>query len=742
MQRTRKRKRTLTLRKSDSEKLIAQLDAACEPELAAKPFQTEASARLLAFNSRQVGELTTAALQRCLLVDSGQHYNAETDTLEESAWPQHVSTNGVVLCAAAGLGKTRIASRFVLEKRAERKRVLIVCPEGLVFKWRAEMLAVDPTCEPLMVTEGNSYNRLRISEKQRLEGVVLILAAGFTEKPCYKSYDALRKDEELLAKCKEAWTVLCKLEQVLRDIEATRSHYAPMHPTVMFAQTCGFPSTQAAQSLVAVLHAQKFKRDPRVASKHMAALAAASAVPSPSMFERGIWSRDFDALLAQYVDLNSFKWDLAVMDEPKVSCKHVGRKKPTRDAFVALPCLKLVLVPHVAGDEHELLALIGIDFPFDATNALRASVLRATLRAHTVNAGSAEDLHALQRWATRDTVELDPSHIDVPASVELLGCTAATAAAEKRKAEVNLITCDAETLIATAECTVDRARFQVAEAVAKDRLYLTQYHDVLSRQLKIMRGCRGNERSPEAILQQLTQLDDLNLTIDNVVKRLASNCRLMAAQRRTALQIYLGIFGKEARQEASCTVCLEQQSEGLTLLVTNCGHVFCDGCIAGWRKTGGPRADSCPTCREEVVAVCVMPRNTFPDPTTIPELRAQLTLHTFGAKIAWLSRELSSLEAQLKDVLVVCWTNDATRYVAHALKRTCDCTVVREYKRSGVAVINGSDFAWNQDMPHVDWVVLTSCGPHDASAWVLRMGREKPVRITTLALREPLFESE
>lgn len=743
MQRTRKRKRAATLRKSDAEKLITKVEAlSSKEEHSEKHFQEAAFGMLVAFDPREAGFRLAAALHLCLQVGESEHYNPESDTVQETPWPTALVGKGVLLCAAPGLGKTRIASRFILTKRAEKKHTVIVCPEGLVPKWRTEILALDPTCDPLTVTDGNSYNRLRISEKQRADGVVLVLAAGFTDKPCYKSYDALRKDKDALEKCKKAWVVLCKLEQVLREVEATREHYSPMHPTIMFQQTCGLASVQSAQGLVSVLHAQKFKRDPRVAAKFTATIDAASAVPAPSRFERTLWGQEFDALLGQYVDLTGFEWALAVMDEPKISCKHVGRKRPARDAFLALNCSKLVLVPCVnAGEEQDFLGLLGLDLDFEPTTRLRQSILRTVLKSHTVTAGTCHDVDALRSLATWDTVELEPSSVDVPQSIELMGRTDAAVAADRRKAELSLITCDAETLVSTVECAADRARFQVAEAVAKDRACLAQFHDVLSRQLRIVKASSGQDRVPEEVLVQLTQLDDLNLTIENVSRRLSSNARILNVPRRNALQIYLATFGKDARAEASCTVCLEQASQSLTLLVTNCGHVFCDGCIAAWRKTGGPRAETCPSCRDEVVAVCVMPQTPFPDPTTIPELRAQLVLHTFGAKIAWLSRELSSPEAQVKDVLVVCWTNDALRFLAHALKRTCDASVSRTYTRSGVSVINGSDFSWNQDMPHVDWVILTSCGPHDVSQWVLRMGRVKPVRITTLALREPLFAS-
>jgi hypothetical protein len=55
-------------------------------------------------------------------------------------------------------------------------------------------------------------------------------------------------------------------------------------------------------------------------------------------------------------------------------------------------------------------------------------------------------------------------------------------------------------------------------------------------------------------------------------------------------------------EEKTCVICYEELTAGQRLAATNCGHVFCVGCIS----MSLTHSDACPTCRTEQPGVTVL----------------------------------------------------------------------------------------------------------------------------------------
>jgi hypothetical protein len=55
-------------------------------------------------------------------------------------------------------------------------------------------------------------------------------------------------------------------------------------------------------------------------------------------------------------------------------------------------------------------------------------------------------------------------------------------------------------------------------------------------------------------------------------------------------------------EEKTCVICYEELTAGQRLAATNCGHVFCVGCIS----MSLIHSDACPTCRTEQPIVTVL----------------------------------------------------------------------------------------------------------------------------------------
>lgn len=55
-------------------------------------------------------------------------------------------------------------------------------------------------------------------------------------------------------------------------------------------------------------------------------------------------------------------------------------------------------------------------------------------------------------------------------------------------------------------------------------------------------------------------------------------------------------------EEKTCVICYEELTAGQRLAATNCGHVFCVGCIS----MSLIHSDACPTCRTEQPTVTVL----------------------------------------------------------------------------------------------------------------------------------------
>jgi hypothetical protein len=58
----------------------------------------------------------------------------------------------------------------------------------------------------------------------------------------------------------------------------------------------------------------------------------------------------------------------------------------------------------------------------------------------------------------------------------------------------------------------------------------------------------------------------------------------------------------EIDEEKVCVICHEELTTGQRLAATNCGHVFCVGCIS----MSLIHSDACPTCRTEQPTVTVL----------------------------------------------------------------------------------------------------------------------------------------
>jgi len=683
-------------------------------------------------------------------------------------WPAVVECTGVALVGKPGIGKTRIAAMVVAEHSSTSKHVLIVCPDGLVEHWREEVRCelrkraqackTEPT-EPLVITDGVSYNRLRVPQSRFTRSIVLIVAASFMNRPCYKSYAGLRKGGENHNQSKQAWVTLRKMEQTLREVERERGY---AHPTVRFATACGIELLHHAQAIASVIKTQSFKKDPRAVLKLANALRSATLVPKPSAFEQGVWENEFDVLVSEYIEIEKVHWSLSVMDEPVATCyegfaptKPATRKLAVREAFSSLNCKKLVLTRTTERDTALLLELIGArandhflceSLTTDSLSLTRRLISLALLKQCTVDCalfGEAGQGGLSNEWATYQEVKLDPEPVmDYPVSAELSGeLTVARLAADARRARHGLHTVDQKTLVAIIEDAADKVRAELASAIVRDTKYLIEYRNVLVKQHSLLQKQDGDFLSPELILTQLSHLDDLNLTMEQVARRIASTKNTLSKTVcRDTLQLHLAIFGEAARSEMQCSVC--QDPDAKDLLVTNCAHAFCDGCLGGWRTSGEPRADCCPICRERVLAVCTAPSKSTKDPSSLKELNYRLTLQNFGAKIAWLEQELDQEARGPLHVLVVCWCESSAQAVASALRKTCGWKVQRSIARgcqdSAITVLNAGVQAWNLDLPDIDWLVMMSPRPDklpDPTDWVLRARRTKPIRITTLDLK-------
>jgi hypothetical protein len=58
----------------------------------------------------------------------------------------------------------------------------------------------------------------------------------------------------------------------------------------------------------------------------------------------------------------------------------------------------------------------------------------------------------------------------------------------------------------------------------------------------------------------------------------------------------------EVDEEKVCVICHEDLTAGQRLAATDCGHVFCVGCIS----MSLIHSDACPTCRTEQPTVTVL----------------------------------------------------------------------------------------------------------------------------------------
>jgi len=57
-----------------------------------------------------------------------------------------------------------------------------------------------------------------------------------------------------------------------------------------------------------------------------------------------------------------------------------------------------------------------------------------------------------------------------------------------------------------------------------------------------------------------------------------------------------------ASGEDTCPTCLSSFRSHDTIILLQCGHIFCKGCLTHWSSCKRKRADSCPLCRKSYLA--------------------------------------------------------------------------------------------------------------------------------------------
>lgn len=697
--------------------------------------------------------------------DSELHYNPVTGVFA-GAWPLNVTASGKLLLAPPGVGKTRMAGAVIKQHLEAQEHVLVLCPNGNEKRWQEAVEAeahqlFDEGCELVVVPDSSAYNRLRFGARLHKKTLVVIVCASVVGKGCYKAYTAIHRCEAMRLQTRNRWCVLRKMEQLFRELERTPG--STPHPTATgrFAVACGIDAWQHAQALGSAIKSQTYKRDPRIVGRLAAALSHAKSVPPATQFELATWGAEFDALLGDYPDFEHVPWGLVVMDKPLTSCVEVLRankaqRAAVRDAFANMRCTKLLLsrAPHADNREAfkslclELLNVEadgqGLDASFSrALPQAEAALVRekvVDLLFNSVTVDLTRDPRVkscvahMRAFGRLDHFTLTPeARVDEPLSAELQPLKT-----DDQPYVEGLQACEPMTLIALAESAAARVQSDSAVSVIRDSGYLHQYHQVLTQQLHTLQSGGGGTYTPEMLLTHLTQLDDLKITVDRLSKRIAANRRALAVPPATTLQMYLATFGEKARADMQCAVCTDRPP-AVDLLVTNCRHSFCATCLEAWRASGELRAENCPLCRERVLCVASCASGAHePDPTSLSELTHKLTRQKFGAKVAWLERELQSTTCQR--IVLVCWCEASAVFFAFALKRLTDWQIERSHHRSSqakcITVLNGNEHGLAPDMPNVDWLIVTRPAHEGVNPcdWVFRFSRKTNVRITELRL--------
>jgi len=68
--------------------------------------------------------------------------------------------------------------------------------------------------------------------------------------------------------------------------------------------------------------------------------------------------------------------------------------------------------------------------------------------------------------------------------------------------------------------------------------------------------------------------------------------RVVVLQSLPQLKVVLGA--------TECGICMEPLKTVQEKAVTKCGHVFCFGCLQGWRASNQANAQKCPVCRTDL----------------------------------------------------------------------------------------------------------------------------------------------
>jgi len=108
-----------------------------------------------------------------------------------------------------------------------------------------------------------------------------------------------------------------------------------------------------------------------------------------------------------------------------------------------------------------------------------------------------------------------------------------------------------------------------------------KYKDEIALLKKINEGLKNQ------LEKSTSELDKVTRTRIHIKNRLNETKKRM---KTTIAEIY------EKREAVSCGICMSEISCE-NLLITNCCHMFCKGCVDTWTTSTSPNAATCPECR-------------------------------------------------------------------------------------------------------------------------------------------------
>jgi len=102
----------------------------------------------------------------------------------------------------------------------------------------------------------------------------------------------------------------------------------------------------------------------------------------------------------------------------------------------------------------------------------------------------------------------------------------------------------------------------------------------------------------EALKKKNTELVDTVTQVNNQLERGRvgrNKLRSKLGETKKRMKISLVEMYK-SREDKVCGICLDNILPD-NLMITNCCHMFCKGCVDGWSKSASQNSDKCPECR-------------------------------------------------------------------------------------------------------------------------------------------------